>query len=242
MGAQHPIGVTSISGTHRSYEQARLGRVRHDRLRVHHARPVTMGNAERITGVILAGGHGSRMGGPKASLLLNGRPLLDHVLDAIALIADDIIVVRSALYALPAIHHPNVQVLVDEAPDQGPLRALATAFSHTHSGLVVVVGCDMPFLNPILMSILASLIDGYDAVVPLVETRQQPLHAVYRAAAASIAADGALLAGERRVSALLTRLRVREVERHEWISADPTARSFFNINTPEDLDLAAALP
>lgn len=197
-----------------------------------------MTNTERITGVVLAGGHGSRMGSPKASLLLNGRPLLDHVLDAIALIANEIIVVRSALYPLPAIHYANVEVLVDEAPDEGPLRALATAFGHTHTGLVVAVGCDMPFLNPNLMSRLVSLADGYDAVVPVVETRLQPLHAVYRPAAAAIAAENALRTGERRVTGLLTRLHVREVERREWISADPTGTSFFNINTPADLILA----
>ncbi|MDA0797189.1 MAG: molybdenum cofactor guanylyltransferase [Chloroflexi bacterium] len=200
-----------------------------------------MTNAQGITVVILAGGHGSRMGSPKASLLLNGRSLLHHVLDAVAPIADQVIVVRSALYPLPPIDQTNVKVLVDEAPGEGPLRALATAFSHTRSKHVVAVGCDMPFLNPILMSRLASLIDGYDAAVPIVEGRQQPLHAAYRTAAASIAADDALRRGERRVSALLTQLHVREVERREWIATDPTARSFFNINNPEDLALAASL-
>lgn len=200
-----------------------------------------MTNAQGITGVILAGGHGSRMGSPKANVLLNGRPLLYHVLDAIAPIADEVIVVRSAIYPLPPISQANVEVLVDEAPNEGPLRALATAFRHTQSELVVAVGCDMPFISTMLLSMLSSLIDGYDAVVPIVETRPQPLHAIYRPGTATVAAESALRAGERRVFDLLARLRVREVERPEWIAADPLARSFFNINTLKDLILAASL-
>jgi molybdopterin-guanine dinucleotide biosynthesis protein A len=200
-----------------------------------------MTSTERITGVVLAGGHGVRLGRPKAGVLLQGRPLLEHVLGALVHVAADIIVVRSALLPLPAIHHPGVEVLVDEAADEGPLRALATAFTHVQSGLVAAVGCDMPFINPTLILKLATLMGGHDATVPVVEGRKQPLHAVYRASVAAVAATNALGAANRSVVGFLDRMQVRWVDRPEWETVDPTGQSFFNINTPEDLELAASL-
>jgi molybdopterin-guanine dinucleotide biosynthesis protein A len=204
-----------------------------------------MTTAERITGVVLAGGRGVRLGGPKAGVLLKGRPLLDHVLDAISVATTDLIVVSSALHPLPAIHHPNVHVLIDGLPDQGPLLGLVTAFEHTRDGIAIVVGCDMPFLSAPLLANLASLLgadgDTRDAVVPVVESRLQPLCAVYRPAPAARAAADALGADDRSMTGLLSRLRVRQVPESGWTALDPTGRSFFNINTPEDLSRAASL-
>lgn len=198
-------------------------------------------NSNLITGAVLAGGHGRRMGAPKAGVLLKGRPLLDYVLDAIGPVTHEIIVVRSARLVLPPINQANATVILDETADEGPLRALNTAFNAARTGLVLAVGCDMPFLNPTLISRLAALIDDFDAVVPIVDGRQQPLHAIYRAAPAAAAAASALSTGDRRMGNLLPRLRTRWVERDEWEAVEPTARSFFNVNTPADLLRATSL-
>jgi molybdopterin-guanine dinucleotide biosynthesis protein A len=99
----------------------------------------------------------------------------------------------------------------------------------------------MPFINPALILKLATLMDGHDAAVPVVEGRKQPLHAVYRASVAAVAATNALGAANRSVVGFLDRMQVRWVDRPEWETVDPTGQSFFNINTPEDLALAASL-
>jgi molybdenum cofactor guanylyltransferase len=191
-----------------------------------------------LTAVVLAGGQGSRMGGPKAEILLKGKPLLQHVIDSLLPVTDHLIVVGSEAVRLPTIPYPDLAFLTDAAPDEGPLRAAATAFRSINTELTLVVGCDMPFLNAALIAFLAGLATGHDVVVPVVEAREQPLHAVYRTHFASLSAENALTAGERRMRSLLLGRDVRRVERPEWSAFDPLGRSFENLNTPDDLAAA----
>jgi molybdenum cofactor guanylyltransferase len=198
-------------------------------------------DVERITAVVLAGGMGRRMGAPKAGVILNGRPLLSHVLDVVVPFADETIVVRSEQAPLPQIEHEDVTVLVDTAPQEGPLRAVATALARIDGGLALLVGCDMPFLNPTLLRHLTDLAGAHEAVVPVVDGKAQPLHAMYRPAVAAQRAAEVLASGDRRLTTILGRLSVRWIERSEWWASDPTGTSFSNINTLEDLRQASDL-
>ncbi len=107
--------------------------------------------------------------------------------------------------------------------------------------MVIVVACDMPFVDPALLGFLLGLVgDGVDAVVPLVRGEPQPLHAVYSRACAGAAA-AQIMTGDLKMAKLLDRLRVRYVAEAELRAVDPELRSFFNINTPADLELARSL-
>ena len=107
--------------------------------------------------------------------------------------------------------------------------------------LAAVVAVDMPFVAPTLLArlIAIALAEDRDAVVPVVGGRAQPLCAVYAARVASVAED--LLRGPRRaMHDLLEALgpRVAYVSEDVLRADDPDLRSFFNINTLDDLTRA----
>src|SRR4051794_29684613 len=82
-----------------------------------------------ITLAILAGGAGSRMGGPKSNLTLHGRPILDYLLDRFSWPGPTLLITS------PGREHPPGHTrfsaeAVDPVPDQGPLRGILTALQH----------------------------------------------------------------------------------------------------------------
>lgn len=105
-----------------------------------------------ITAVILAGGRGTRMGGIEKGLLnWHGRPLIAHLIEALAPQVDQILInanrslQRYASFGLPIIcDHADFAGL-------GPLAGLHSALSHSPTQLTVCVPCDMPSLPPDLV-------------------------------------------------------------------------------------------
>jgi molybdopterin-guanine dinucleotide biosynthesis protein A len=104
----------------------------------------------------------------------------------------------------------------------------------------LAVACDMPFLSVPLLRAMHPLAVGYDAVLPLVKGRPEPLHAVYRTACAPVI-DDLLLRGEHRLGMLAEALEVRYMLPDEWGLYCRDGTSFFNVNTPEDLARAESL-
>jgi molybdopterin-guanine dinucleotide biosynthesis protein A len=93
----------------------------------------------------------------------------------------------------------------------------------------------MPFLNPALLRFMISQRAGYDVVIPRIGEYYEPLHAVYaRRCLPTI--ERSILSGQRRVRAAYAQARVRTVERDEIAIYDPGHLSFFNVNTPDDLE------
>jgi molybdopterin-guanine dinucleotide biosynthesis protein A len=190
-----------------------------------------------VSGAVLAGGKGRRLGQDKAVVEVGGEPLLARVVRSLGRVASEILVVgRTDGPPLPV----PVRFVPDIIPGQAALGGLYTALSAAACPLVIVVGCDMPFLNPALLRYLVTLAEGFDAVVPLLGDEPQPLHAVYAAASRDVAADQ-LRTGDLKLARFLGRLRVRFVPEADLKGVDPELRSFFNINTPADLELARAV-
>ncbi|HES75503.1 MAG TPA: molybdenum cofactor guanylyltransferase [bacterium] len=122
----------------------------------------------RITGVILAGGRGTRMGGVEKGLLdWQGRPLIAHLIDALAPQVDSLMLnvnrahERYASFDLP---------LIGDAPELaglGPLAGLHSALSHSPTELVVCVPCDLPELPYDLVQRLLAASQGRRTSAPL---------------------------------------------------------------------------
>lgn len=193
-----------------------------------------MNDRAAITGVVQAGGKSRRMGRDKALLELGGQTLLARAVATLRRITPDVLVVGP-----PARQHhaAGARVVPDAYPESGPLGGIATALLAAATARVAVVACDMPFLNAELLAYLASLDPDADAVVPRMEGQPEPLHAVYARASLPVMQEQ-LAAGDLRVANFLARVRVRYVEEPELRAVDPDLRSFFNINTPADLEAA----
>lgn len=195
--------------------------------------------AAPLSAAVLAGGMSRRMGTDKALLPLvpGGPPLLRLVLDRVAQVADETVVVASDR---PAYGGFGVRVVPDRYAEAGTLGGIATALETAAHPHVLVVACDMPFLEPSLLRWMAVQPRDYDVLVPRLpgESRQgtgfvfQTLHAIYgRGCVPAIVEQ--LAAGRRQVIGFFPNVRVRPIELEEVRRVDPPLRSFFNANTPE---------
>jgi molybdopterin-guanine dinucleotide biosynthesis protein A len=184
-----------------------------------------------VSVVILAGGRGERLGQDKATLELGGATLLQRILDTLAPLSDDLVVVLRRDQDLSV---PAARIVRDRGPFAGVLAGIAAGLTAARHAWSFVVACDMPFVNPRLVRYMFSQRAGYDIIVPHVPAGLEPLHALYHRRCRP-PLHRALLEGQRRVISFYASLRVRYIEAAESEPLDPRELSLFNINTPEDL-------
>ena len=198
-----------------------------------------------VTGVILAGGKSRRMGQNKALLQLGGSPLIAHVIRRMRLVTDELLLITNdhVEYA-----HLGLPMHSDMIPDAGALGGIYTGLMHASYDAVLCVACDSPFLQPKLLSYLVSILGEYDAVMPYTyqtnstspndnQITLQTLCAAYSKRCLPII-EVMLQESELRVHALAERAHIQRVSPEVWQAFDPEGLSFFNINTPADLEQA----
>ena len=185
-----------------------------------------------FTVAILAGGKSSRMGRDKAFVELNGKLMIEHVIERTQSIgqAETILITNHpenyARFGLP--------MFTDVLPDKGSLGGIYTAIHYSTQAYTLCVACDMPFIQPDLLKHMVSLAQDWDVVVPLVDEYPEGLHALYSRKCLD-AIHPRLLAGKLKVIGFYADVRVRYLKETEYTSFDPDAVSFRNINTPDDL-------
>jgi molybdopterin-guanine dinucleotide biosynthesis protein A len=187
--------------------------------------------------LFLAGGRSLRMGRPKAWLEFGGRPLLAHLVERMAAVFPEVIVVCAPGQELPDL---DVRIVHDEDPGQGPVAGLVVGLRETTQPRAFVASCDAPFVDPRFACALLDRSDGYDVTVPEWEGRLHPLQAVYRASVQPLLARQ-LAEGRRRLLDLLPQVRTRIVSEDEIRGIDPEGRSLLNMNTPEEYQRALEL-
>lgn len=188
-----------------------------------------------VTGIILAGGLSRRLGRDKAVEPIDGQPLVGRVMDALSGIADELVVVVNTPQRgreLPL--RDSAVVAVDIYPNAGSLGGIFTGLSSASNQWGIVVACDMPFLNLDLLSYLLSFRESHDAVVPVLDGRPEPTHAVYSKVCLS-AIEARLEANDLKIARFFDDVRVKYVSQRRVEEIDPGRRSFFNVNTEEDL-------
>ena len=187
------------------------------------------------TAIILAGGESQRMGCYKAMLTLGEYSLLQRVVAIVQPLFPQVLV--SVRQYRPDIELPQI---CDTQPNAGPLAGLCAALEQSTTPWIFAVATDMPFVQAALIEYLARQRSGqdYQAVVPVVAGHPQPLAAFY--AVSALAAIQDLLAGDgkRSLRAALERLNVCYVDESELRAADPGLRSFFDLDTPDDVAAA----
>ncbi|MCQ8903088.1 MAG: molybdenum cofactor guanylyltransferase [Methanothrix sp.] len=190
--------------------------------------------------VVLAGGEGRRMGAEKTSVMLYGRPLIEHVIERIFDTVDEVIVVvrddAQARRLEGAIS--GCRVVIDRAHGVGPIAGLQAGMDSARGRYAFAAGCDMPFLNPDAIDFLFSLAEGHDGAVPILNGIPERLHAVYLARRLEEACRNVIARGERRISASLAGLDIKFVDAGLFRAVDTELLSFFNVNTPDDLSTA----
>jgi molybdopterin-guanine dinucleotide biosynthesis protein A len=177
---------------------------------------------------ILAGGEGSRMGKPKGELVIDGRPIIQYLLDRFAWDGPTLLVTA------PGREHPPgwerfTREVVDPVSGQGPLRGVLTALENATTDRVVVTTIDMPGLRG---SRLRWIVEQSRASVTMTRHGDQiePFPSVYHtSAAAMIRAE--LDAGRLSVQALSRQAAAHVLEApQDWDDS-----VWMNLNRPQDL-------
>ncbi len=185
------------------------------------------------TAIILAGGDSQRMGSDKADLLLDGQTLLQSVIATMQLVFSRVIL--SVRQHRPQIDLPQV---CDNPSFAGPLAGLASGLARVDTPWAFAVACDMPFLKLSVIDLLAQKGEGCQAVVPMVQGYPQPLAAFYTRECLESMRAHLESGGKNSLWAMLERLDVRYVYEAEILAADPGLRSFFDLDTPQDVQRA----
>lgn len=183
---------------------------------------------DAVSGIVLAGGQGRRMGGVDKGLqMLRGKPMVAWVLERLTPQVDEIVV--NANQNLEAYARFGHRVVTDEVGGfAGPLAGLHAGLAAARHPLVVTVPCDSPFLPLDLVARLRQALGEHDLAVA--KTGDQP-HPVFSLVRRSVHAHlGEFLAGGgRKIDAWYASLGVVEVP------FDDEAGAFRNINTREEL-------
>lgn len=193
-----------------------------------------------ISVVIQAGGESRRMGQDKALLPFFGETLLERVLNRVNQLGDELLVTTNHPERFP---HLGVPMITDELPGQGALGGLLTALLAAQFSTVIIVACDMPFVNSAILTEASDQLQSRqaDVVIPRTEYGYEPLHAVYRRETCLPAVRAALAAGEQRLISWYPSVKVIPVEKEDLIKHDPLGIAFWNLNTPDDLRQAEEL-
>ena len=186
-----------------------------------------------VTGVILAGGQGRRMGGVDKGLqLLNGRPMAARVLSRLAPQVDEVLI--NANQNLERYELLGCRVVPDQlAGYAGPLAGLHCGLSEARHDLVVTVPCDSPFLPEDLVARLVAPLHDESVDLGVARTGIQA-HPVFCLCRRRLLPHltAFLQGGGRKIDAWYASLNVVEV------AFDDEAVAFSNINTAEELRAA----
>lgn len=183
-----------------------------------------------VTGIVLAGGQGRRMGTIDKGLVeLNGRPMVAHVLDRLRPQVDEILINANQHHReYEAFGHP---VFADAIGGfAGPLAGLHAGLAHASFPLVATVPCDSPFLPEDLIERLAAALQNCQAELAVARTFDQP-HPVFALVRREVMPHLGLYleGGGRKIDAWYATLKTIEV------AFDDEADAFRNINTADEL-------
>jgi len=184
---------------------------------------------DQVTGVILAGGRATRMGGVDKGLVpIHDRPMIAWVIDALRPQVSDVLINanrnhdRYREFACPVIDD-------GDSDFRGPLAGMASAMRAARTPYIAVVPCDSPLIGSRIVERLyaAAASSGSPIAAAHDGERLQPVFALL---SCSLLADlaGYLDDGERKID--------RWYARHGYVKVDfsDVAESFANINAPED--------
>jgi molybdenum cofactor guanylyltransferase len=188
----------------------------------------------RIAGIVLCGGHSTRMGRPKAWLPIAGELMLPRVVRLLGEAVAPIVMVAAPGQDLPPLP-AEAQIVRDAERGRGPLHGLAEGLAALEGRVVAayVSSCDVPFLRPAFVRRVIDLLGTNAICVPRIGEQYHPLAAVYRLTVLD-AVRQLLRENRRRVSCLYEMVPTRVVEASDLADADSELASLRNVNTPED--------
>jgi molybdopterin-guanine dinucleotide biosynthesis protein A len=180
------------------------------------------------------------MGIDKAHLPFMNTTMVEYTLQKAKHVADELLVTTNVP---DRYRHLGVRLVKDVYPGRGALGGLYTALVESKHDFVGVLACDMPFFNPHMLRCQYDLMRDSDAdcVIPRSSDGLQPFHAIYRRKTCLPLVLQAIENDLWKVDSWFGQAHVNILEKNEVLKFDPRNIAFFNINSPEDLELAKSI-
>ena len=202
-------------------------------------------SAGGVAAIVLAGGRSARFGRDKRVVLFDGEPLFHRPLRAVSSVADEIVLVIAPGEPdppLPGDVSVPIRIARDRLAHAGPLAGLLAGLEAAPEAKVaLVVGADMPWLEPAVLRLLVDAVgstapNGPDSWILDVEVPiAQSLPLAGRARPLRLAALALLQRGERSLRGLLLATGAGRVPSATWRGLDPGGRTILDIDRPGDL-------
>lgn len=183
-----------------------------------------------MTGIILAGGQSKRLGVDKAELIVGGRSILERTVQVLKQIFAEAIVVSNVYRDIAA---QDVIQVKDIVGAKGALGGIYTGLCHASYDRSFVTACDMPYIMPQLVELIAKR-QQKDVVVPHVNGNLEPLFAVYSKQCIP-RIEQMMTQNILKISDLYERCSVEYVDEESLRKVDKNLKSFTNINLLRDL-------
>ena len=193
-----------------------------------------MSDQNKVSGVVLAGGQARRMQQQdKGLVLFKQRPLVSYPIEALAAVADDLLISANRNQA---IYQQWQYPVISDATDDfdGPLAGILAAMDYVDAEILLVLPCDSPlFTAQHLQQLLAGLTEQFDVAVA---DDGERLHPVFLAIRTELKASlkAYLASGERRLQNWIFQHRVNQVDFSQQ------AQIFTNVNTLAELEMLEA--
>lgn len=185
-----------------------------------------------VSAAILAGGRARRFGGrDKSRLLVKGRPIIVRQVEVLQHVADELFIVAPDANRFGDLGLP---VYPDRISGAGALGGIYTALHAARADRVLVVACDLPFLDGGLLARLVELAAAGDGAWVCTERGVEPLLACYRRRARD-AIRAALEAGRFKAADVGSAIRMIELPAGDLQQFGSADRLLTNVNTPDDL-------
>jgi len=187
------------------------------------------------TGIILAGGGGTRLNGvDKARLVLGEGELIAGTVELLRGLFAEVMIVHNGRRRYG---FAGVREVADEQEGCGPLMGLYCGLQASRFDLNLVMGCDMPWVRGAVVRLLLEAAGDNDVTVPVVNGYLEPLLAVYHRRVGPVVKKY-LDKNYRKLIVFYDEVKVQKITEARLREADAELRSFVNINTPEDLKAA----
>ena len=196
-----------------------------------------MNNSQRVTGIILAGGKSSRLGRDKAWEDVGGQRIIDRVIGTLQSSCDEVLIIGDRPERQNELSLPKcIQYRSAELEGRGSIGGLYTGLKASDTLWSLVVACDMPFISRELIRFMLSIIskNRCDAIVPVINGRYQPTHALYNSTCIPFIEKN-ISSGNFRMDSYFDEIYLEEISEDVINSIKGAELSFFNVNTEDDL-------
>ena len=187
---------------------------------------------EGVTGIILAGGKSSRFGSNKALAKFKGIPLIERATGVLSRIFENLMIITNSPLEYSYLKIPLYQDIVKGL---GPVGGIYTGLDALADDWAFFCACDMPFINEGLVRYITGIRNGFDAVVPKVDWKIEPLHALYSKNCLP-AMKELIYKKEYQTIKAFSNMNVRFVEEEEIKTHDPRLKTFLNVNKQDELE------